>query len=283
MMLPDVGLSSPANKPSKVDLPLPETPRMETVSACLTTKLTSFNMLIGPSAKGIRLVMCFASTIFIKLQQSLKSFLMLIVLCLALFANAQSFAQSNILILGDSLSTGYKMKPNESWVALISQTLEQCQSQYEVINLSTAGDTTRNGLQKLPLALEKDPAVVVIELGGNDGLRGLPLIHIRKNIEKLIKMSLEKDAKVLLLGMKLPPNYGKQYTEQFHDIYVAMSKEYDLAFIDFILEDFALNSDYMNSDGIHPTAKAQPLIAEQIWSKLITLLSSNIKDKCNFN
>lgn len=208
---------------------------------------------------------------------------MLIVLCLALFANAQSFAQSNILILGDSLSTGYKMKPNESWVALISQTLEQCQSQYEVINLSTAGDTTRNGLQKLPLALEKDPAVVVIELGGNDGLRGLPLIHIRKNIEKLIKMSLEKDAKVLLLGMKLPPNYGKQYTEQFHDIYVAMSKEYDLAFIDFILEDFALNSDYMNSDGIHPTAKAQPLIAEQIWSKLITLLSSNIKDKCNFN
>lgn len=189
-------------------------------------------------------------------------------------SSAVAESPRHVLILGDSLSAGYKMNLEQSWVSLVDQKILACPAtDLKVINLSTSGDTTRSGLQKSTPALEKyKPALVVIELGGNDGLRGLPLLSIKTNLKKLIEASLKHKAQVLLLGIQLPPNYGPEYTVRFKQLYYDLAKSYDIPIAPFMLQDIALQDKYMHSDGIHPTAEAQPLIAELLFPEILAAL-----------
>lgn len=189
-------------------------------------------------------------------------------------------ANSQIVVLGDSLSSGYKMDVELGWVNLIQNSLTACHSGYEVVNLSTSGDTTRNGLTKIKRALDTNPEILVLELGGNDGLRGLPPFAIRQNLEKIIEMTLKNDTQLLLIGIRIPPNYGQPYAEKFYKIYTDLAKEYSLPFVEFLLEGVALEKSLMLSDGIHPTSEAQPIIAGNVWPVLKPLLSKEKVDNC---
>ena len=142
-----------------------------------------------------------------------------------------------------------------------------------MINASISGDTSINGLKRLkPLLIKYQPAIVILELGGNDGLRGLSVKSMRKNLKQMIEMCQQHNSKVLLAGMKIPPNYGKRYTEAFYQVYQDLSKEYQIKLIPFLLEGIGDKRELMQSDGLHPTQKAQPIILETVWDKLRLLL-----------
>ncbi|CAN5181524.1 arylesterase [soil metagenome] len=182
---------------------------------------------------------------------------------------AVTAAEPTVLIVGDSLSAGYGIAKEASWVTLLEERLEREGYGYRVVNASISGDTTEGGLQRLPRALEKhEPAVVIIELGGNDGLRGFPLALIRRNLEAMIELSCDTGARVVLAGMRLPPNYGPAYTAGFQDIYRALAEKYDVALVPFLLEGVALEPALMLADGIHPNAKAQQKLLDNIWTEL---------------
>ena len=182
--------------------------------------------------------------------------------------------QSNIiLVLGDSLSAGYGIGSDRGWVSLINQTLRQQGRNYQMVNASVTGDTTYNGLHRLPELLSKyHPAIVIIELGGNDGLRGMSLKQMKQNLSQMIQQSLDKGAKVVLAGMHIPPNYGKRYTEQFHGIYQSLAEQHKIARIPFLLDDVGDKPELMQADGIHPSAQAQPVIQKTVWTVLEPLL-----------
>ena len=174
-----------------------------------------------------------------------------------------------IVILGDSLSAAYGMEVDESWPSLLQRRLDQHGYAYRVFNSSIAGDTTQGGLARLPRLLEREqPAVVLIELGGNDGLRGLPLEVTRRNLAAMIEQSQAAGAEVLLAEMRIPPNYGPAYTEQFHRAYGELAQQHGAQLLPFLLQDIALKPELMLDDGIHPAAAAQPLIVDQVWAAL---------------
>jgi len=178
-----------------------------------------------------------------------------------------------ILILGDSLSAAYGMELGESWPSLLQRRLTEHGYAYRVFNSSIAGDTTGGGLTRLPRLLsELRPAVVIIELGGNDGLRGLPLEVTRNNLQTMIGQSRSIGAGIILAGIRLPPNYGKTYTEKFTEMYAALARDPEVDFIPFLLEGVALDPALMLDDGIHPTAQAQPLVLQTVWQILEPLL-----------
>lgn len=182
-------------------------------------------------------------------------------------------AQENILILGDSLSAGYGLKAEQNWVNILQQRLNQQYPDYKIINASISGDTTANGLNRLPAALKlSQPKIIIIELGANDGLRGLPLGYAKNNLEKIIKASQQKTSQILLLGIKIPPNYGKKYTQAFAEIFPQLAEQYELALVPFMLEGVSGNPKYIQTDGLHPNAQAQALILDNIWPYLQTLL-----------
>jgi acyl-CoA thioesterase I len=142
-----------------------------------------------------------------------------------------------------------------------------------VVNASASGETTGGALARLPRALEKQrPAVVIVELGGNDGLRGLPVAEVRANFESIVRLSRQAGAKVLLIGMRIPPNYGPAYTQAFHELYVDLAARERLAFVPFFLDGVALDDTLMQEDGLHPNAKAQPALLDQVWPMLKPLL-----------
>jgi acyl-CoA thioesterase-1 len=173
------------------------------------------------------------------------------------------------VILGDSLSAAYGMELDESWPSLLQQHLKQNGYAYRVFNSSIAGDTTQGGLSRLPRLLEAHrPRVVIIELGGNDGLRGLPLEVTRKNLAQMIELSRAAGAHVVLAEMRIPPNYGRSYTEQFNETYHELAERNGVTLLPFLLEDIALDAKLMQEDGIHPTAQAQPLLLEKVWKVL---------------
>lgn len=181
---------------------------------------------------------------------------------------------SVILVLGDSLSAAYGMEIGQSWPSLLQQRLEQNGYAYRVFNSSIAGDTTQSGVARLPRLLEQHkPDVVIIELGGNDGLRGLPIGVTRGNLSSMIEQSQSIGARVILAEMKIPPNYGRTYTEKFNAMYPFLAKNFGVTLLPFLLEDIALEGELMQPDGIHPTADAQPLIADLVWPALLPLLS----------
>lgn len=178
-----------------------------------------------------------------------------------------------IVVLGDSLSAGYGIEISEGWVNLLSQRLASEGYGYRVINASVSGETTQGGLARLPRVLSAhQPRVVVIELGGNDGLRGLPLQVSRANLAKAIELARGARARVLLVGMMIPPNYGPKYGDQFRDMFTSLAKQYSVPFVPFLLDGVALHPDLMQSDGIHANARGQPKLLENVWPKLKPML-----------
>lgn len=192
----------------------------------------------------------------------------------AVWFSAQAVAdEPTILVLGDSLSAGYGMDLRATWPALLEQRLKQKGYRYKVVNASISGDTTRSGRGRLPVAMSLHrPAIVIIELGGNDGLRALPLKEIHRHLAAMIEIAQQSKAKVLLAGIKLPPNYGQGYTERFHAIYRDLAARYEVALVPFLLEGIGGNNAMMQQDLIHPRAEAQPKILENVWPHLKPLL-----------
>lgn len=178
-----------------------------------------------------------------------------------------------ILVLGDSVSSAYGLDVKEGWVQLLQKRLDEQNVNYRVVNASISGDTSNGGAARLASALEKHgPDIVVVELGGNDGLRGLPLSVTRANLERIIVDSQKTGARVLLLGMRLPPNYGPAYTDAFHAIYKELADRYQVARVPFLLDGVGGVDKMMQADGIHPRAEAQPVMLENVWPHLQPLL-----------
>jgi acyl-CoA thioesterase I len=188
-------------------------------------------------------------------------------------ADAPPATAPTLLVLGDSLSAAYGIKVEQGWVALLQARLRAKGYGYRVVNASSSGETTGGALARLPrmLALHR-PAIVIVELGGNDGLRGLPLADIRRNLTAIIRDSQQAGARILLVGMKIPPNYGPAYTRDFHALYGELAREFKLPSVPFLLEDVAADDDLFQADGIHPTAAAQPLLLGEVWPHLEPLL-----------
>ncbi|MEO8401366.1 MAG: arylesterase [Gammaproteobacteria bacterium] len=182
-------------------------------------------------------------------------------------------AENTILIVGDSISAGYGINPADGWVSLLEQRLKKENYSYRVINASISGDTLSNGLERIPAALQKyHPQITIIELGGNDGLRGLQLVAIKNNLEQIINRVKAANSKVLVLGMRLPPNYGAAYTQQFMQIFSALSERKDISVVPLFLTGVDDQSPLMQSDGIHPLAMAQPILLNNVWPMLRPLL-----------
>ena len=196
--------------------------------------------------------------------------LALTVLCLP----AARGAGQTIVVVGDSLSSGYGIAAGQSWVAMLEDRLQAEGYGYQVVNASIAGDTSAGGLARLPrlLALH-DPALVVIELGGNDGLRGQPVAALRGNLTKMIELSRDSGADVVLAGMQIPPNYGTKYTHALAAVYPELAQAYDAALIEFLLADVALHRELMQPDGIHPNAAGQKVVFANVWRVLGPLLT----------
>jgi len=186
---------------------------------------------------------------------------------------AQGAEERTVLILGDSLSAAYGMEVQESWPSLLQQRFDEDGYDWRVFNSSIAGDTTQGGLTRLPRLLENQaPAVVLIELGGNDGLRGLPLDVTRGNLQQMIDLSRAAGAEVILCEILIPPNYGPAYTERFTGLFHELAEQDGVTLLPFILADVALDPALMLDDGIHPNAAAQPVILEAVWEALQPLL-----------
>ncbi len=175
-----------------------------------------------------------------------------------------------IIILGDSISAAYNMETRQSWPILLQERLDKNGYKYRVFNSSITGDTTQGGLVRLPRLLEKySPALVIIELGGNDGLRGVSIDITRANLSAMIEASQAAGATVLLAEMRIPPNYGMTYTEQFNRNYALLKEKYGVLLIPFLMGDVALEPELMQADGIHPSAQAQPYILDVVWPVLV--------------
>jgi acyl-CoA thioesterase-1 len=193
--------------------------------------------------------------------------LLLLVLCLPVYA----YAAKNIMVFGDSLSAGYGLPIDKSWVYLLRQELKRTQSGFSVVNASISGETTTGGKQRIANALKQfKPKIVIVELGANDGLRGTPIKSMEDNLDYIIRKSLGTGAKVLLLGMKLPPNYGEAYTTQFSDVYPRLANKHHILLLPFLLE--GVKADQFQADNLHPNADAQQHIMLNVMQELKPLL-----------
>jgi acyl-CoA thioesterase I len=200
-----------------------------------------------------------------------KRFLALFVLIVA-SASAQAEAPV-ILVFGDSISAGYGLPLEQGWVELLRTRLKAQGYGYQVVNASVSGETTAGGLARLPRALElHHPSIVILELGGNDGLRGLPIAQMRTNLTQMTSSSTAGGAKVLLLGMRMPPNYGPEYTKQFAMVFSDLATEKKISLVPFLLTDIALSPALLQADDIHPNAQGQPILLDNVWPTLKPLL-----------
>jgi acyl-CoA thioesterase-1 len=189
-----------------------------------------------------------------------------------LFVSPAAIAAKTILVMGDSLSAGFGLRSEQAWPSLLGQLLRDKQLDYSVANLSISGETTAGGRARLAAALKQHkPALVVIVLGANDGLRGLPLSQMRDNLAAMIASSQSSGAQVLLIGMRLPPNYGP-YANQFAQTFSDLARSKKVPFIDFLLAPIAAEQRYFLPDNLHPTAEAQPLILNHLWPVVRGLL-----------
>ena len=193
-----------------------------------------------------------------KFKKRISSYLVLLALCLS---PTWVFAKT-VMVLGDSISAGYGIEPQQAWVNLLQKRLDQqYPKQHKVVNASVSGETTSGALARLPKLLQTHkPNVVVIELGGNDGLRGQPPLMIQKNLAQLIQQSQKANATVVVLGMKMPPNYGTAYSKAFENNYKVVSQQFKVKLLPFFLEGVAGNKSLMQKDLVHPNGKAQPIL-----------------------
>jgi len=171
-----------------------------------------------------------------------------------------------VLVFGDSLSAGHGIDVDQSWATLLQSRLEEQGYEHRVVNASIGGDTTESGAARIAQAIETfAPSLIILELGGNDGLRGIPASRMRGNLHKIIKASTDSGAAVVLLGIRIPPNYGQRYIDEFDDVFRQLADELDVPWIEFFMEGVALNEKLMQSDGIHPNATAQPILLDNAW------------------
>jgi acyl-CoA thioesterase-1 len=192
---------------------------------------------------------------------------------LLLAVSVAAAAEKSILVLGDSLSAAYGIAQARGWVALLEERLKRERPDYSVVNASISGETSSGGASRIDFTLQKHkPRIVVLELGANDGLRGLPVAEMKKNLAAMIERSQKSGARVLLVGMKLPPNYGPDYTDAFEASFGELAKRYKTALVPFLLEGFAEDPAMFQPDRIHPTAAAQPLMLDRVWQALQPLL-----------
>ena len=192
---------------------------------------------------------------------------------MALLFGAQAHAAQTILVLGDSLSAAYGLPQDRGWVSLMQQRLLAERYPQRVINASISGETTSGGLYRIDALLAShQPQVVILELGANDGLRGLSLDATQNNLDALIRRAQHSGAQVLLIGMRLPPNYGPAYTEKFQHLFETLAAKYHIKRVPFLLAPIASKRTYFQADGLHPTAAAQPLLLDTVWAELKPLL-----------
>jgi acyl-CoA thioesterase-1 len=178
-----------------------------------------------------------------------------------------------ILVFGDSLSAAHGIRPEQGWVALLTQRLQAQAYGYQVINASVSGETSSGGLERLPRTLQlQQPELVILELGANDGLRGLPVSATRENLAQMVRLSQAAGARVLLVGIRIPPNYGARYTEEFARMYPTLADQYHLPLVPFLLDRVALDPARMQPDGLHPNASGEPPILDTVWPYLKPLL-----------
>ena len=203
----------------------------------------------------------------------MKKILLKLLLLLLASSPPSWAAETTLLVVGDSLSAGYGVATEMRWVDLLSQRLNRHCGAFTVVNASVSGDTSGGGLARLPALLKKRrPALVIIELGGNDGLRGIDSREMRDNLQRMVKLSKQAGARVLLLGVRLPANYGPDFVKAFHQVYYDVSEAESVPLVPFFLEGVALNPELMQSDGIHPNDRAQPILRDNVWSGLIPVL-----------
>jgi acyl-CoA thioesterase-1 len=182
-------------------------------------------------------------------------------------------ANPKILVYGDSLSAAYGVAKSQGWVAFLQKKLADQHYQYDVINASISGETTSGGLTRLTTTLAKTkPNIIILELGANDGLRGLPVNEMSANLNTMITQSKKANVKVLLVGMKIPPNYGPKYTESFSNTYPQLGQRHKVLLVPFMLENIAAKPNLIQDDGLHPNVLGQPIMLDNIWPKLQTML-----------
>ncbi|MEL7536830.1 MAG: arylesterase [Pseudomonadota bacterium] len=189
-------------------------------------------------------------------------------------ALANANGSGTLLVVGDSLSAAYNLEIGEGWVNLLGDRLAENGYDFTVVNASISGDTTSGGRARLPAALARHkPTVVVLELGGNDGLRGIPIKTMRANLTAMIEASREAGAAVVLLGIRIPENYGRRYADEFFATYGELARDFSLAHVEFFMDGVALDDSLMQSDGIHPNVDAQPILLENAWPAIKSVLS----------
>jgi acyl-CoA thioesterase-1 len=182
-------------------------------------------------------------------------------------------AEKSIVVFGDSVSAAYGLAQARGWVALLGERLKRERPDYIVVNASISGETSAGGLARINKVLQQQkPAIVVLELGPNDGLRGLPIAEMKTNLAAIVERSQKAGARVLLVGMRIPPNYGLEYSEGFAATYAELAKRYKTALVPFLMEGFAEKPELFQDDRIHPAAAAQPMMEERVWNALSPLL-----------
>ena len=187
-----------------------------------------------------------------------------------------ALAARTVMVFGDSLSAAYNLSPEQGWVHIIGERIARESLPWRVVNASISGETTAGGLRRMAEDLKRHkPSVVVIALGANDALRGLPVAGMRSNLEKMIRLAREAHAEPVLVGLMIPPNYGIDYAAQFRDMYADLAARQKLALVPFLLEGIADKPDMFQRDQLHPTAQAQPRIAENVWPALVPLLKKS--------
>jgi len=187
-----------------------------------------------------------------------------------------------ILVFGDSLSAGYGVDVDQTWVALLQSRLDSQGYEHRVINASISGETTQGGMTRIDAALNNfSPDLVILELGGNDGMRGFPTEVIKENIRTIIESSRNHGAAAVILGIRIPTNYGPRYSRAFEGIYSELAEELDVPWIEFFMEGIALNDELMQEDGIHPTAEAQPMLLDNAWPVIQKALTEHALNKAS--
>jgi acyl-CoA thioesterase-1 len=203
----------------------------------------------------------------------MRKFLAFVLVLLS--ATAESAEPPTVLIFGDSLSAGYGIDVDQSWTTLLQLRLQDQGYEHRVVNASISGETTEGGATRIATAIETfNPAIVVLELGGNDGLRGFPPSRMQDNLSRIVETSKASGAAVILLGITIPPNYGAKYIEMFEDVYRQVAEQYDVPWIEFFMEGVALDEELMQSDGIHPNAAAQPILLDNAWPMISGALAN---------
>jgi acyl-CoA thioesterase-1 len=204
----------------------------------------------------------------------MRKLLALIILLPAFHLNAATAPA--VLVFGDSLSTGFGIDVDQSWTALLQSRLQSQGYEHRVVNASISGDTTEGGAARIEQAIAAfSPSLVILELGGNDGLRGIPPDRMRANLDKIIDVSQSSGAAVVMLGIRIPTNYGPRYREAFENVFRQLAAKHDVPWIEFFMEGVVLNKDLMQDDGLHPNAAGQPILLDTAWPIISKALGAN--------